>query len=69
MGDKQSTSQSESYPVSNILIYSGMIKNLLFNDNDKQSSTDISSSPDDAFYDKEGKVPRALKLAYEKQKQ
>ena len=70
MERKHSTVQSKSNKIINFLIFSGEIHNRLYKDGKRVSETEITSSPESAFFDKEGKLVGlcALWLAYDKHK-
>ena len=68
MERKQPTIQSKSNKIINFLIFSGHIFNRLYKDGKEVSKTVITSSPESAFFDKEGKVLCALQEGYEKHK-
>ena len=62
------TYQSKSNKIINFSTYSGAIDNLLYRDGASYFNKDISSEPDAAFFDREGRVLAALQKAYESHK-
>ena len=67
--DTKQNMKSKSYSIVNFAIYrNDKIYNYLYNDGQRVAETDISSSPESAYYDKEGRVVCALQHAYERQK-
>ena len=62
---RKHTTNSKSNKIINLLIFSGKIYNRLYKDGKEVSETEITSSPESAFFDKDGKVLCALQEAYE----